>query len=130
MSRLRDKTWRRFGALFAGFALYLQLALAGSGVLALTAGAPAGDLVANHALCLAEGGAQPVPPADAPPPPAHDHSITCCLWHPLPALTALPEAAPHAVRYTDLGGLPPHNEAVIAELHQAPANARAPPSLS
>jgi len=127
----RDKSWRRFGTLLAGLALYLQLAFASWGALA-TQAEPV-DALAEHALCLAtqDGSSQPARPADqAPRPPAHHHAASCCLWHQFPGLepvaTPTPQAVPH-VKVTRLG----LGEATFTPgPRHSPANARAPPTLA
>src|SRR5215472_9700510 len=93
MIALRDKPWWRFGAVLAGLAIYLQLALAGLAGVPLAAGSAATDGLAEHALCLAGASDQrQQPPGDpAPVAPAHDHTLFCCLWH-SPAAPA-PDAA-------------------------------------
>lgn len=129
MNVLRDSSVRRFSAALAGLALYLQLAFAGPGMLALAASSDPIDQLAAHALCLGGGSSTNPQPADgAPTPPGHDHSLFCCLWHPLPGVapqTALPPApvAYATIALRDLGNLP-----VIPGPSHGPANARAPPA--
>jgi len=133
MIGLRDPGMRRFGASLAGLALYLQLALAGSGMLPLaTAGEPA-DAIGGHALCLAGdgGAAQPAAPADrAPIAPAHDHTAFCCLWHPLPGVAPQAAMAPLPIAYDSIALTERGDAAFIPGPRHGPANARAPPTLA
>jgi hypothetical protein len=130
MIALRDKSWRRFGATLAGLALYLQLAFAGWGMLALATPGDAADALGGHALCLAgdRDAAQPTAPADSGPvAPVHDHGAFCCLWHPLPGLTPQAALTPRPIAYAAIG----HDERAASTFHPGPhrgsAKARAPP---
>jgi hypothetical protein len=127
----RDKSWRRIGVALAGAALYLQLAFASWGMLALAAGAPS-DAFGGHALCLAaQGGAAPTtPPANAPAAPIHDHGAFCCLWHPLPGLQPFATAPPLPAAYADIARGDLREVSFIAAPRRGPANARAPPDLT
>lgn len=132
MCALRDKPLRMFGAALAGLALYLQLAFAGWGMLALAAQDQADGALPVHALCLAGGGEpQPAAPSQgAPVAPAHDHIAFCCLWHSPPAITpsVIPAALPTAyarIAQSNSGDAP-----FLSGLHRSPANARAPPTLA
>jgi len=76
MNALRDSSVRRLPAVLAGFALCLQLAFTGPGLLTGVAPPDAVGLLAEHALCLAGADNIPAPPADgAPATPRHDHSL-------------------------------------------------------
>ena len=129
MKLLRDSSVRCLSAAFSGLALYLQLAFAGPGMLAAAASSPSIDQLAAHALCL--GGASntdPQPAHGGPTLPGHDHSLFCCLWHPLPGVAPQAALPPAPVAYAtialrDLGNLP-----VIPGPSHGPANARAPPA--
>lgn len=132
MLGLRDKRMRRFGAAIAGLAVYLQLAFASWGMLALpTASDPTAALSA-HALCLAgDPGTSRTPPADTGPvAPAHDHFALCCLWHSLPGVT--PEAAltPVPVAYTAVTAAEGRATVFHTAPPRGPAEARAPPILT
>jgi hypothetical protein len=131
MNVLRDSPVGRLSAALAGLALYLQLAFAGPGMLAHATSADAVGLLAEHALCLAgESGTKPQPANDAPTLPGHDHTLFCCLWHPLPGVAPQTAAAPLPVAYATVA----HSEFSVVPiipgpLH-GPANARAPPTLA
>jgi hypothetical protein len=132
MIAMRDKTLRRLGASLAGLALYLQLAIAGSGMLALaTPDAPA-DGLGEHSLCLADssGATRPAAPADnAPAAPSHDHSAFCCLWHTLPGVAPQSAAAAEPFLYARLARATPGHAPALPGPQRGPANARAPPPL-
>jgi len=133
MFALRDKPLKIFGATLAGLALYLQLAFASWGMLAVAAQATPSDALGAHALCLAGRAGepqQPAPPDGAPIAPAHDHPAFCCLWHSPPAITptAVPSALPTA--YTRIARGTPGDAPFIPGLHRSPANARGPPTLT
>jgi hypothetical protein len=131
MHALCDRSVRRLTAAIAGLALYLQLAFAGPGL--LTIGAP-GDPIASlaeHALCLAAqtGGSQQ-PADDAPAVPAHDHSLFCCLWHPLPGVAPQAAQATRPVAYAIVAVAERAGSASRPGPYRGPANARAPPALA
>lgn len=131
MHALRDNPVRRLLAAIAGVALYLQLAFAGPGMLAL--GAPAGSvgLLDAHALCLgAQTGNRQQPADNGPAAPAHDHSIFCCLWHPLPGVAPQAAAPPLPVNYASIAPSEPDAAALIPGPRHRTANARAPPALA
>lgn len=133
MIRLRDSSWRRFGASLAGVALYLQLAFASWGVLALASTGGPSDAFGGHALCLAaqDGGTQqPTAPAGAPAAPLHDHGAFCCLWHPLPAIQALTAETTLPVAYAEITLGDFSSAWFIAGPRREPRNARAPPTLT
>jgi hypothetical protein len=126
----RDKSLRLLGAWLAGFALSVQLAFASWGMPGLAAPADPGEVFGGHALCLAGEPGKAAPAQPAPTAPAHDHTAFCCLWHALPGIQPLAAAAPLPVAYAEIGrgderGTPPP-----AGLRRAPANARAPPTLT
>jgi hypothetical protein len=129
MKLLRDSSVRRLSAALAGLALYLQLAFAGPGMLALAASSDSIDQLAAHALCLGGGSSTDPQPADGGPTlPGHDHSLFCCLWHPLPGVAPQAALPPALVAYAtialrDLGRL-----ALVNGPSHGPANARAPPA--
>jgi len=131
MNVLRDRSVRRLSAVLAGLALYLQLAFAGPGMLAHAAPSDTIGALAEHALCLAgESGTKPQPADDTPALPGHDHTLFCCLWHPLPGVAPQAAAAPLPVAYATVA----HSEFSVlpitaGPLH-GPANARAPPTLA
>jgi hypothetical protein len=131
MNVLRDNPVRRLSAALAGLALYLQLAFAGPGMLTHVAPPDAVGALAEHALCLAsESGTKPQPANNAPTLPGHDHTLFCCLWHPLPGVAPQTAAAPLPVAYAtvahgELGSLP-----IISGPSHGPGNARAPPTLA
>lgn len=130
MHALRDSSASRLLAAIAGLALYLQLAFAGPGMLAL--GDPTGSvgLLAEHALCLAaQTGSDQQPADNVPTAPAHDHSIFCCLWHPLPGVAPQAAAALLPVSYASLAPSEPDAAALLSGPRHRPANARAPPIL-
>ena len=129
---MRNKAWRRFGASLAGLALYLQLALAGWGTLALAPEADPTDPFGGHALCLAAGGAaQPAAPADqAPTAPTHDHTAFCCLWHSLPGVEPMAALAPQPIAYASIARGGRDDAPFIPGPRRSPANARAPPTLA
>ena len=131
MHALRDSPVRRLTAALAGLALYLQLAFAGPGMLALGAPTDSVGLLAEHALCLAAQTGNHQQPADnGPTAPAHDHGIFCCLWHPLPGVAPQAAAPPLPVNYTSLAPSEPDVAAPIAGPRHRTANARAPPALA
>lgn len=131
MHALRDRSVKRLLAAITGVALYLQLAFAGPGMLALGAPTDSAGLLAEHALCLAAQTGNHQQPADnGPTAPAHDHSIFCCLWHPLPGVAAQAAAPPLPVNYATLAPSEPNAAALIAGPRHHPANARAPPILA
>ena len=119
----------RCGALFAGIALYLQLAIVGLGTLPVVSGAPAGAL-GEHALCLAGGGAPRQPTDETPPAPTHDHTLFCCLWHSLSGIAPQAALRPLSVSYVAAALDEPREAAPIAAPRHKPANARAPPTLA
>ncbi|HTZ34873.1 MAG TPA: hypothetical protein VMB84_02545 [Stellaceae bacterium] len=130
MSALRDKAWKRFGAGLAGLALYVQLAFAGWGVLALATPADPGDALAGHALCLAQGGS-PSPATPAPTAPTHNHAACCCcLWHQAPAIEPLAAATPRPVIDIRLVRREADGESFVPAPSRGPANARAPPAAA
>jgi hypothetical protein len=132
MIALRDKSWRRFGASLAGLALYLQLAFASLGALALATPADPGDSFGEHALCLAAqaGSPQPAAPTDqGPSAPAHHHAAFCCLWHQLPGVPPVAFLAPQPAVYAGLIHGEPSATPFIPGRPHGPANARAPPTL-
>ena len=128
MIGLRDKRMRRFGAAIAGLAVYLQLAFASWGMLALPTAVDPSDALASHALCLAGDSASRTPPA-VPVAPAHDHFAFCCLWHSLPGIT--PQAALTLVPVTYIAVA--HDAGGATVFHtgrpRGPAEARAPPTV-
>lgn len=131
MNVLRDSPVTRLLAALAGVALYLQLAFAGSDMLASAAPADPIASLAEHALCLAGASNIPAPPADgAPTLPGHDHSLFCCLWHPLPGVAPQAALTPLPIAYTlvALGEL--SEPSFVTGPHRGPANARAPPPLA
>jgi hypothetical protein len=130
MIALRDKPWRRFGAVLAGLAIYLQLALAGLAGAPLAASSTAADRLAEHALCLAgaAGERQQLPGDPAPVAPAHDHTLFCCLWHspagPAPDAARLPVPVAYAVAaLREAAG-----SSLVPGPRRGPGNARAPPT--
>lgn len=128
MHALRANTVRRLLAAAASLALYLQLAFAGPGMLALSASPDAVGPLAEHALCLAASGDNRQQPADhGPAGPVHDHSDFCCLWHPLPDVMSQPAATPLPVSCARVPPSEPGTAALIAGPRHRPANARAPP---
>lgn len=132
MIGLRDRRLRRFGTALAGLAVYLQLAFASWGMLAV---APAGDptdTLGGHALCLAsDAGTSRVPPADTDPvAPAHDHFALCCLWHSLPGVTPQAALTPVPVAYTAVTATEGRATAFHTAPPRGPAEARAPPILT
>jgi hypothetical protein len=132
MIGLRDPWMKRLAASLGGLAIYLQLALAASGMMALAAPGGATDAFAEHALCLAGGGAaQPTAPSDgAPVAPTHDHVAFCCLWHPLPGVAPQAAQAPLPVTYAAIAHHETGETAFIPGPRRGPANARAPPTLA
>jgi hypothetical protein len=132
MIGLRKAFWQRIGAALAGMALYVQLAFASWGMLALAAPDAAGDVLGGHVLCLAaqSGPGQPAQPQDAPTPPTHDHGAVCCLWHQLLAVQPIAATSAEPVAYAAIARRDIANLPVIAGPRQDPANARAPPTLS
>jgi len=129
----RDKSLRRFGAALAALALYLQLAFAGGGMLALAAPDETGGALGGHALCLAgeSGAPAPAAPADSVPiAPAHDHAALCCLWHPLPGVAPQAALAPAPVAYGGVALSERADASFIPGPRRGPANARAPPTLA
>lgn len=131
MNALRDSLIRRLSAVFAGLALSLQLAFTGPGMLANAASPDAAGLLAEHALCLAGASDTQAPPADnAPTLPGHDHSLFCCLWHPLPGVAPQAAAVPFPISYASLAPSEPRIPAIVSGLCHRPANARAPPILA
>ncbi|HZK92376.1 MAG TPA: hypothetical protein VFC56_19730 [Stellaceae bacterium] len=128
---MRDRHWRRFGAALAGVALYVQLAVAGGGMLALATQGDPGDVLGGHALCLAapDGAAQPAAPVPSPAAPTHDHGAVCCLWHSLPGIQPLAAAAPLPVAYADIDRGSIGDAPFTGGPRRGPANARAPPTL-
>ena len=133
MIAMRDKTLKRLGASLAGLALYLQLALAGSGLLALATPNEPADALGSHALCLADasGAPQPAAPADGVPvAPTHDHGIFCCLWHTPPGIAPQAAGTPFPVTYAAVALNALGDASVIPGPQRGPANARAPPPLA
>jgi hypothetical protein len=131
MIAMRDKTWRRLGASLAGLALYLQLAIAGSGMLALATPDGAADALGGHALCLADAGrAQPATPTDGVPvAPTHDHGAFCCLWHTLPGVAPQSAGTPFPITYAAIARDAFGDDSAIPGPQRGRANARAPPPL-
>jgi len=132
MIATRDKSLKRLGASLAGLALYIQLAVTGWAL--MTPGETA-DGLGGHALCLAGGAVTstptPIAPADdAPVAPPHDHASLCCLWHPLPGVTAQAALTPQPVAYARLAQSEPGDATFIPGPQRGPANARAPPTLA
>lgn len=128
MHALRDSTVRRLLVAVASLTLYLQLAFAGPGMLALSASPDAIGSLAEHALCLAARGGNRQQPADnGPHAPVHDHSDFCCLWHPLPDVVPQTAATPLPVSWASIPPREPGTAALIPGPRHRPANARAPP---
>jgi len=128
MIELRDKSRRRIGASFAGFALGLQVMLSSLGLLLAANAAPL-DAFGGHALCLA-GTTQPAPATPVPAAPRHDHTGFCCLWHSLPGVQPAASRAPQPAAYTRIA-IDGHRLAAFAPgPRHRPANARAPPTLA
>jgi hypothetical protein len=128
MHALRDSTVRRLLAAIASLALYLQLAFAGPGMLALSVSPDTVGSLAEHALCLAAPGGERQQPADnGPAAPVHDHSDFCCLWHPLSGLASQTTATPLPVGYASVTPSELGTAALISGPRHRPANARAPP---
>jgi hypothetical protein len=134
MFAAHHKPWRRLGASLAGIALYLQLAFASWGMLALAAAVDASDAFAGHALCLAatqDGAAQPAQPADnAPSAPAHHHTAFCCLWHQLAWVQPATVQTPQPVAYARVARSQSGDTPFISGPQRGPGNARAPPILA
>ena len=132
MIGLRDKPMRRFGALLAGLAIYMQLAFASSGMWSLPTQADPLDALETHALCLAvEGGAtQPPRRTDHPPAaPSHDHAAFCCLWHQVPGVQTVAALVPKPAVFAIIVAINSAAPFVPFRRHD-PANARAPPNLA
>ena len=131
MNALRDSSVRRLSVALAGLALYLQLAFAGPGMLALAAPSTSFNQLDAHALCLAGGGeAQPQPADNAPGAPAHDHTLFCCLGHLLPGVAPQAASTSLPVSYAAAALVEPGGAALVAAPRHKPANARAPPTLA
>jgi hypothetical protein len=132
MIGLRDKRMRRFGAAIAGLAVYLQLAFASWGLLALPMISDPTDVLGGHALCLAGAtdASRPAPADPGPVAPAHDHFAFCCLWHSMPGLT--PQAALTAVPVAYAAAMTAEGSTTVfhAAPLRGPAEARAPPILT
>jgi hypothetical protein len=130
MIGLRDPWMKRFAASLGGLALYLQLAFAASGMLALAAPSDPANAFGGHALCLAGGGAtQPAAPSDGTPvAPAHDHVAFCCLWHPMPGAAPQAAFAPRPIAYANVEHSEHGDVTFIPGPRRGPANARAPPA--
>jgi len=129
----RDIRFRRLGAAMAALALYLQLAFAGWGMLALAAHGDPGDAFSEHALCLAGLGdtQQPTAPTDgAPSTPGHDHLAFCCLWHAAPGVAPQTAFLPQPIAYAAGGHHEPDTLAFTPAPRRSPVNARAPPPLA
>src|SRR5215469_518366 len=128
MHALRDSTVRRPLAAVASLVLCLQLAFAGPGMLALSASADAAGSLAEHALCLAApGGGRQQPADNGPAAPGHDHSVFCCLWHPLPGAAPATAATPAPVGYARVTPRERGTAPLLCGPRHRPANARAPP---
>lgn len=134
MHALRDNWVKRLTAVIAGLALYLQLAFAGPGTLALAAPGDPVTALAEHALCLAAqtGNAQQQPADNSPATPAHDHdhALFCCLWHAQPWVASQAALAPLPVAYAPVAHVEWGDSPLIPGPHRGPANARAPPALA
>lgn len=130
MHALRDSPIKRLPAALAGLALYLQLAFAGPGMLALTVPAGPTGLFAEHALCLAGGGRQPAAPNDGAPSAPHAHDPFCCLFYAVPALTPQADFASAPVAYVRVVIGARGDDALPAAATHGPGNARAPPLLA
>jgi hypothetical protein len=131
MHALRDSSVRRLSAAIAGLALYLQLAFAGLGALPPIAAGATADALGGHALCLVdESGSDKQPANNAPTAPAHDHTLFCCLWHPLPGVAPQAATAPLSVSYANVAPSEFGVAALIPSPRHRPANARAPPALA
>jgi hypothetical protein len=128
---LRGQTVRRVSAAFAGLALYLQLALAGPGMLSLVAPSDSINFLAAHALCLAAQAENQQRPADgAPAAPVHDHTLFCCIWHPLPGDTPQAAQAVIPIGYAIVAVNECNEPVLVPGSHHGLANARAPPVLA
>ena len=130
MHALRDSPIRRLPAALAGLALYLQLAFAGPGMLAVAVPAGPTGLFAEHALCLAGGEQQPATPDDGAPSAPHAHDPFCCLFHAIPALTPQAAAPPVPVSYAVLKRQGPADIVFVPAPQYGSVNARAPPTLA
>jgi hypothetical protein len=132
MIGLRDKRIRRFGAAIAGLAVYLQLAFASWGLVALPTASDPTDALGGHALCLASDAGTPrTAPADTGPvAPAHDHFAFCCLWHSLPGVTPQAALTPVPVAYTVVMAAKGRTAVFYAAPPRGPAEPRAPPILT
>lgn len=119
---------RRVGMLLAGLALYLQLALASSGILASATPASPADAFGGHALCLAGGNniAPPAPDVPVPTPP-HDHGALCCLWHALLGVAPHAVPAPVPVAYSAIAHSDGRPTVLQTRPSRTPVEPRAPP---
>jgi hypothetical protein len=128
MHALRDSVVSRLLAAVASMALYLQLAFAAPGMLALSASPDTVGSLAEHALCLgAPSGNRQQPADNGPVAPVHDHRDFCCLWHPLSGLASQTAATPLPISYASVTRCEPGTAALIPDPRHRPANARAPP---
>jgi hypothetical protein len=133
MIGLRDKPWRRLGALLTGLGVGLQLVLASLGLLIVAATSDPTDAFGGHALCLASesGAAQPARPAEGTPgAPAHQHLGFCCLWHQLPGVQPVAMLPAQPVAFTYVAAAEPGMAAFTPGPRRGPGNARAPPTLA
>jgi hypothetical protein len=133
MIGLRHKSLRRFGAALAGIAVYLQLAFASLGMLAMATPSEPADGFAGHALCLAAAGGttqSPAPADSIPTTPVHDHLAFCCLWHSTPGFISQLSLVPLPVAYAGIRYRDSDNDTFIPGRQRGPANARAPPTLA
>jgi hypothetical protein len=130
MIGLRQRYWKRLGAVLGGLALAAQLLLATAGLVVASAAGPQ-DVLGAHALCLADGGAsQPTQPVDgAPSHPIHAHDALCCLWHQLPGVTPVAAQPAQPVAYA-FAAIEVRTTRLIPEPVYGPHNARAPPTLT
>jgi hypothetical protein len=132
MIGLRDKPWRRLGALLTGLGVGLQLVLASFGLLLVAATADPTDAFGGHALCLASDSraAQPTYPAEGTPgAPAHQHLGFCCLWHQLPGVQPVAMLPAQPIAFIRVAA-EPGMAAFTPGPRRGPANARAPPTLA
>ena len=129
MIGLRDKGLRRFGAALAGLAVYLQLALASWGMLALATASDSADAFGGHALCLAaDDNTSPAPPADTGQKiPAHNHAAFCCSWHSPPGITPQAALTIFPVAYAPVALDATTATVIETAPPRGPAAARAPP---
>jgi hypothetical protein len=133
MIGLRDKPWRRLGALLTGLGVGLQLVLASLSLLLVAATTNPTDVFGGHALCLASDSraAQPARPAEGTPgAPAHQHLGFCCLWHQLRGVQPVAMLPAQPVAFIRVAAAEPGMAAFTPGPRRGPANARAPPTLA